>query len=776
MSSSEAGRELARTTDGEFSRAEQQLTKLPGVELIVDANGNRELTVGADLAQRVNLCCPITATVQVDPNWRPMPVLVELKPEDFFSPGKFKRGERWVEGFTPSSKALAELAHAAGITLAKTKYNRFPGGVEVTAIAMFRGADGIPRTEERSRVVRFAEHEERMRLQSLEKHERALQGGNEKWKKDAKAKAEADGPPSEKQLRKNYLDDMEFIDAKLQSLSDDAPVLTTTGWSRMGDIEVGDLVIGSNGMPTPVLGVYPQGEKDLYRVEFTDGATVDCTDDHLWTVTCNNWKGRGEGTKTLTLAEMRGFTKPFQVQVLSAPAQFMELPEPEVDPWLVGALLGDGCFRERMITFACTEEAMLERARSVLPVDVELVRDSPVSCRFRAREYVLAHAAGPGRAAHSLLGWARECQLTGKRAWEKRVPSEYLYGSVADRLALLRGLADTDGTVGQYGRASITTTSPGLAEDIRHLVGSLGGRARTHRYANARKAYRVQFRIPGMVPFLLPRKVALYEQREAERRTRGRGSNDDHWHTIRSIMPMSRGRATCIGVAAADGLFLTAGFVPTHNTKAFSRCVRALLGIGPMTQPETQKPFLVLAWIMTPDYSDPGTRELLRVQYATSVADLYGPGEEEAVMQTEGPKPVAQLRHGDDELDPEERAEILDAPGEGPPPTAEEPATIEGGEFPADPGDDMEPGDAPPKPPAADAFLIRSDSQSGFAGKGAEEMCGSPEGRAHLVGMVKATTAEDKKRQILAWLSWLYERPLTLEDLDLEKLEAGLDD
>src|SRR5690348_12494734 len=64
----------------------------------------------------------------------------------------------------------------------------------------------------------------------------------------------------------------------------DTSVLTPTGWRTLGDLEVGDLVVGSDGMPTPVLGVYPQGRKPVYRVTAQDGASTTACGEHLWTV------------------------------------------------------------------------------------------------------------------------------------------------------------------------------------------------------------------------------------------------------------------------------------------------------------------------------------------------------------------------------------------------------------------------------------------------------------------------------------------------------------
>ena len=62
----------------------------------------------------------------------------------------------------------------------------------------------------------------------------------------------------------------------------DAQVLTPFGFVSMGELIVGDLVIGRNGSPCAVIGVFPQGSKLVYRVTMTDGAETECCDDHLW--------------------------------------------------------------------------------------------------------------------------------------------------------------------------------------------------------------------------------------------------------------------------------------------------------------------------------------------------------------------------------------------------------------------------------------------------------------------------------------------------------------
>lgn len=64
----------------------------------------------------------------------------------------------------------------------------------------------------------------------------------------------------------------------------DARILAPDGWRRMGEIKAGDLVIGSDGRSTRVTGAYPQGEREVFRVTFSDGASTECCDEHLWAV------------------------------------------------------------------------------------------------------------------------------------------------------------------------------------------------------------------------------------------------------------------------------------------------------------------------------------------------------------------------------------------------------------------------------------------------------------------------------------------------------------
>ena len=127
----------------------------------------------------------------------------------------------------------------------------------------------------------------------------------------------------------------------------DTPVLTPDGFRPIGTLTVGDLVIGSDGKPTPVIGVYPQGEKDIYRVTAQDGASTLASGDHLWAVATRDDRRRGKPLRVLTTREMIGNLRAnhyhrYELPLHSAPVRFPYREVP-MDPYALGLLLGDGC-------------------------------------------------------------------------------------------------------------------------------------------------------------------------------------------------------------------------------------------------------------------------------------------------------------------------------------------------------------------------------------------------------------------------------------------------
>jgi phosphate starvation-inducible PhoH-like protein len=379
----------------------------------------------------------------------------------------------------------------------------------------------------------------------------------------------------------------------------DSQVLTPQGFRPLGSLEVGDLVVGSNGLPTPVLGVYPQGRKEVFRVRTQDGASTLCCGEHLWAVTTRADRGRGRPHRVVETREMIGRLRAahahrFELPRVSRPVEFEPRNVP-VDPYALGLLLGDGCMTTSTTPSFTTGDAELAVALELALDGIELRRKSAV-------DYVLRHTAGHRGGvivANPVPVTLRALGLAGTRSSTNFVPVVYLHNSTDVRLAVLQGLLDTDGEpVTQRGRTcriQYGTSSERLRDDVVFLVRSLGGvaywrtraadgrrpgRARGREVHHRSHAFVLDIRLPaGIEPFRLARKREVYA-------LSGGGSP---MRFIDSIEPAGERETLCIQVAAADSLYVTDDFLVTHNTLNDSFIV---LDEAQNTTPEQMKMFL----------------------------------------------------------------------------------------------------------------------------------------------------------------------------------------
>lgn len=365
-----------------------------------------------------------------------------------------------------------------------------------------------------------------------------------------------------------------FMRGRAQPLSTN--VLTPSGFRPIGELAVGDFVIGSDGQPTEVLGVYPQGYKEIYRVFTQDGSSTLASGDHLWSVYTASDRRRNRPARVLETKQMIGNLRTYhqhryELPLLDAPVAFESRPVP-LDPYALGLLLGDGCFSSRATpTFATTDPELAQALTDLIP-GVQARRKTEV-------DYVLNRIRKPGEVItieNPVTGAMRRLGLDGRRSNTKFVPNDYLLNSIDVRLAVLQGLLDTDGgPVTQEGRTcriQYTTVSDRLRDDVAFLVRSLGGvvYCRT-RKAEGRKpglargrevhyrsdAHVMDIRLPeGLAPFRLQRKAAKYD-------ATGGGHPKRFVHQIE---PAGTEEAVCIRVAAQDSLYVTEDFLLTHNT------------------------------------------------------------------------------------------------------------------------------------------------------------------------------------------------------------------
>ena len=379
----------------------------------------------------------------------------------------------------------------------------------------------------------------------------------------------------------------------------DSMVLTPAGFRPIGSLDVGDLVIASDGKPTPVLGVYPQGRRETFDVRAQDGSSTRCCAEHLWFVTTPDDRKHGKPGRVLQTQELVGRLRRhhqhrFELPLLSAPVEF-EPREVTIDPYALGLLLGDGCLTTSTTPSFTTADPELARSLEDALPEIELRAKNRI-------DYVLNHR-GVGRGgvivANPVTAALREIGLAGTRSGTKFVPADYLYNSAAVRLAVLQGLLDTDGgPVTQRNRScrvQYTTSSERLRDDVIFLVRSLGGVAyartraaagRPPGRANGRPVYHradafvLDIRLPSTVePFRLARKRALYRRFGGGRPMR----------FVDAIEPAGEADTVCIQVAAADSLYVTDDFLLTHNTLNDSFII---LDEAQNTSPEQMQMFL----------------------------------------------------------------------------------------------------------------------------------------------------------------------------------------
>lgn len=370
-----------------------------------------------------------------------------------------------------------------------------------------------------------------------------------------------------------------FMRGRSQPL--DSLLMTPNGWQKMGNIKTGDFVIGSDGKPTEVIGVFPQGKKDVYRLTMTDGATVLACSEHLWQVKTMEDKRRNKPARVLETQEMLGNFRRnhqyrYELPMLSAPVEF-EAKKVPIEPYALGLLLGDGCISDKTSpSFTTADEELVAALEfSLSSMNLSFKRKTQI-------DYTITNPlAGKGGNKFNIIRnplrqALRELKLAGTLSSTKFIPDVYLYNSADVRIAVLQGLLDTDGgPVTQKGRScriQYSTTSEKLKNDIIFLVQSLGGVAnwrlrksetRKPGFANGRPVfYRndcfvLDIRLPENIkPFRLKRKVDLYETFGGGRPMR----------FIKNIEYIGEMETQCISVAALDSLYLTDDFILTHNT------------------------------------------------------------------------------------------------------------------------------------------------------------------------------------------------------------------
>jgi len=353
-----------------------------------------------------------------------------------------------------------------------------------------------------------------------------------------------------------------------KALTLDSKIKTPSGWTTMGEIKVNDKVTTPSGEICSVVGVYPQGAVDIYKVTFQDGRYVEACSEHLWKVESHMWvkDGKSRQSKLLSTKDLipllskakekkKAWYNIFVPLVTHPDVPDVDLP---LDPYLLGCLLGDGGFTDKGITFTNKDHDVINAINNKLTtLQATLSGEDGLNWRIK------------GSFKH-LTRIITELGLKDVYSHEKFIPEIYMMNtSVKQKEELLAGLIDTDGFVSKTHGLSFCTTSKQLSEQVQYLVRSLGGiasvRIRRPFYYNkdrikipGKLAYDITIRYKNQTNLVkCSRKKSLLNEISQYGNSGLRISNVEY---------VGKKEAQCISVDHPDKLYITNDFIVTHNT------------------------------------------------------------------------------------------------------------------------------------------------------------------------------------------------------------------
>ncbi len=342
-------------------------------------------------------------------------------------------------------------------------------------------------------------------------------------------------------------------------LAADQRVATPSGWSAACDLQPGHNVVGADGKTGTVTAIADQGVQPVFRVALSDGTVVRCSAAQDWALLNPRRVLRTRPLQTVMERNLFTTNGPGtrQARHRVVPHRPLDLRERELPlhPYLIGYMLGNGSLSQSTPKIHCFDPEGEQHWRDVLPAGVHLSQYErrPGFCQ----QYGLVGDVWRSNPATDAL---RELALWGLSCSCKQAPEVYLWASQDQRLALLQGLLDSDGSAHASGGAEFSSTSEVLANQVVLVVQSLGGRARVYRKqacGSRRSSYRVYLSLTADVgaPFRLERKRDRWEPRKTEVA-----------RTIVAITEDGRKGVTAITTSCNDHTFLVDGMVPVRDS------------------------------------------------------------------------------------------------------------------------------------------------------------------------------------------------------------------
>ena len=359
-------------------------------------------------------------------------------------------------------------------------------------------------------------------------------------------------------------------------LSLDTKIPTPAGWRFAGDIHRDDIIFDLNGRPTRVMDIYPQKKKEAFLVTLKDGRQIKASGDHLWSVyhsTSPMDHPVVHDTQYLYDHGIKaGRAYKWRLPIASA-AQYPEA-ELALDPYVMGAFLGDGCRNPNGdLHLSSADDNIPRSVAETLGLDVKKRTDCYTWIFYR--QLPTDEQLGVRAKWNDIAPQYRDL-LADVHCHEKWIPEEYKTASIEQRWALIQGMMDTDGNIyggtGDRFAMQYSTTSPRLRDDFMEVIYSLGMSC-TWTYgkrAGQGNAKHDQFVIRINVDNdVKPKFFRLKAKLDIAERAAAHG----HKRRLYNLIPImsiekldEEEEMVCFTVANEDHMFLCGNYVPTHNT------------------------------------------------------------------------------------------------------------------------------------------------------------------------------------------------------------------
>jgi DNA repair protein RadD len=273
-------------------------------------------------------------------------------------------------------------------------------------------------------------------------------------------------------------------------------------------IQVGDLLMGPDSAPRKVLELY-NGRQEMRRIVPNKGSPFIVNADHI--LALKRCKERADGKSSsfinISVSDFESKSKWFQHvhKLYRTGVDFSNFKELSVDPYFLGVFLGDGGYTQAQVGITSMDPEIIEYCKSYFEKLGDLWRTSNNGSKA---DTLWATTKIRNRTRRTkIAGLLDSLNLRGKNSNSKFIPLDYKTASRLNRLALLAGLLDTDGS-NFGGGFDYCTVSKTLADDVLFLGRSLGFLCTVDYKLNAHSNY---FRVTisgncSEIPVLLERK------------------------------------------------------------------------------------------------------------------------------------------------------------------------------------------------------------------------------------------------------------------------------